>query len=100
MINVTINGTTLLNLFMDRLECWTDDDDVLVLYENYLKNLIDCGCFEGAELDINLTIDNLYINDTTIMDKGMLDDNDIKVNDSEKVLAKNEDKDLYLVSSY
>ena len=45
-------------------------------------------------------IDNLYVNDTTIMDKGMLDDNDIKVDDSEKVLAKNEDKDLYLVSSY
>lgn len=34
------------------------------------------------------------------MNKGMLDDNDIKVNDSDKVLAKNEDKDLYLVSSY
>lgn len=100
MINVKIDETTLLNLFMDRLEYWTADDDILVLYENYLRNLIDCGCFEDVELDINLIIDNLYINNTTIMNKGMLDDNDIKVNDSDKVLAKNEDKDLYLVSSY
>lgn len=100
MINVKIDETTLLNLFMDRLEYWTSDDDVLELYEDYLKNLIDCGCFEDSELDINLIIDNLYINDTTIMDKEMLDDNGIEVDDSEKVLAKNEDKDLYLVSNY
>lgn len=100
MINVQIDETSLLNLFMDRLEFWTSDRDVLELYESYLEDLIDCGCFEGVELDINLIIDNLYINNTTIMDKGMLDDNDINVYDSEKVLAKNEDKDLYLVSSY
>ncbi len=100
MINVQINETTLLNLFMDRLEYWTSDDDVLALYENYLEELIDCEYFENSELDINLIIDNLYINDTTIMDRRMLYDNDIGVYDSEKVLAKNEDKDLYLVSNY
>lgn len=100
MINVQINETTLLNLFMNRLEYWTSDDDVLKLYESYLKELIDCGCFENSELDINLFIDNLYINDTTIMDREMFNDNGIEVDDNEKVLAKNEDKDLYLVSNY
>lgn len=100
MINVRIDETTLLNLFMDRLEYWTRDDDILALYESYLENLIDCGCFENSELDINLIIDNLYINDTTIMNKEMLDDNGIEVDDSDKVLTKNEDQDLYLVSNY
>lgn len=100
MINVKIDETTLLDLFMNRLEYWTSDNDVFALYEDYLKSLIDCGCFEGAELDIDLIIDNLYINDTTIMDKEMLDDNGIESDDSDKVLAKNEDKDLYLVSTY
>lgn len=100
MINVKIDELTLLNLFMDRLEYWTSDDDVLALYESYLRGLIDCGCFDDAELDVNLIIDNLYINDTTIMDKKMLDDNDIEVDDSDKVLARNEVQDLYLVSSY
>ena len=100
MINVQIDETTLLNLFVDRLEYWTSDADVLGLYEDYLGELIDSGCFDSTELDIDMFVDNLYINDTTIMDKEMLDDNGIEVDDSEKVLAKNEDKDLYLVSSY
>ena len=100
MINVQINETTLLNLFMDRLEYWTTNADVLGLYEDYLKELIYCGCFDGFELEVNMFVDNLYINDTTIMDKEMLDDNDIEINDNDKVLAKNEDKNLYLVSSY
>ena len=100
MINVKINEITLLNLFMNRLEYWTSDNDVLALYEDYLKELIDCECFEGAELDVDVIVDNLYINDTTIMDRAMLDDNGIEVDDSEKVLAKDEDKDLYLVSTY
>lgn len=100
MINVQIEETTLLNLFTDRLEYWTTDDDVLALYESYLEDLIYCGCFEGTELDIDLIIDNLYINDTTTMDKKELDNNNIDIDDRDKVLAKNEDKDLYLVSSY
>ncbi len=100
MINVKINETTLLNLFMDRVEYWTSDTYVLGLYEDYLKELIDSGYFDGSELDVNIFVDNLYINDTTIMDKEMLDDNSIEVDYSNKVLAKNEDKDLYLVSNY
>ena len=100
MINVNINETTLLNLFMNRLEYWTSDDDVLKLYESCIKELIDCGCFDSAELDVNMFVDNLYINDTTIMDKKELLENYIDEYDCEKVLAKNEDKDLYLVSNY
>ena len=100
MINVQINETTLLNLFMDRLEYWTSDNDVLELYEDYLKELIDCGCFNGSELDVAMFVDNLYINDTTIMDKKELLENYIDVYDCDKVLAKDEDKDLYLVSNY
>ena len=98
MINVKINEETLLNLFMNRLKYWTSDNDVLELYEDYLNVLIYGECFDGAELDVDVIVDNLYINDTTIMDKEMLDDNDI--NDNDRVLAKNEDKDLYLVSNY
>lgn len=100
MINVQIDETDLLDLFMNRLEYWTTDSDIVALFEEYLDNMIQNGCFDGAELDINLIIDNLYINDTTIMDKEELDNNGIDVDDYDKVLAKNEDNDLYLVSSY
>ena len=100
MINVKIDETTLLNLFMNRVEYWTSDDDVLSIYEDYLKELINDGCFDGSELDVNMFVDNLYINDTTIMDKQELLENYIDIYDEDKVLAKNEDKDLYLVSNY
>lgn len=69
MINVKIHETTLLNLFMERLEYWTTNEKVLELYKRYLKELIDCGCFEGTELYVDLIIDNIYVNDTAVTDK-------------------------------
>lgn len=100
MINVQIDETDLLDLFMNRLEYWAKNDDVLELYRDYLENLIYGGCFEGEFLDIDVFIDNLYINNTTIMDKEELDKNNIDIDDYDKILAKNEDNDLYLVSNY
>lgn len=100
MINVQIDEEQLLDLLMQRIEYWTKDTHILTLYEQYLKDLIYKGYFEGANLDINLLIDNLYVNNTSIMNKEDLKNNDIDVNDSEKVLAKEVDNDLYLVRTY
>ena len=101
MINIKIDETTLLNLFMSRLESWTTNANVLALYESYLKDLIDCGCFEGAELDVNLIVDNLYVNDTAVTDKeGLSQQYNIDVDNYDKILASDEDNDLYLVSTY
>ncbi len=100
MINVQFDETDLLDLLMNRLKFWTTDTDVLELYRDYLESLIDGGCFEGQTLDIRVIIDNLYINDTAIMDKEELDKNNIDIDDYDKILAKNEDNDLYLVSNY
>lgn len=100
MINVQFEETDLLDLLIDRLKFWTTDKDVLELYKDYLENLIFGGCFEGQTLDISVFIDNLYVNDTTTMDKEELEKNNIDIDDYDKILAKNEDNDLYLVSSY
>ena len=101
MINVKINETTLLNLFMNRLEYWTTDSDVLELYEKYLEDLIFNGCFESAELDVNLIVDNLYVNDTAVTDrKGLIKEYGIDVDNYDRILASDEDNDLYLVSTY
>lgn len=100
MINIQIDEVDLLDLLMQRMEYWTDNTQVLSLYESYLRELIDRGCFDNANLDIKVLIDNLYINDTTTMDKKELENNDIDIDDSEKVLAKDVDNDLYLVSIY
>lgn len=101
MINVKIHETTLLNLFMNRLEYWTTNADVLELYKSYLKELIDCGCFEGTELYVDLIIDNLYINDTAVTNKeGLTKEYDIEIDDCDRILASDENNDLYLVSTY
>ena len=100
MVNVQINEEDLLDLLMQRMEYWTTDTYILNLYEQYLENLIDWGCFEDTDLDISLLIDNLYVNNTQIMDKEDLKNNDIDINNSEKVLARDIDNDLYLVSIY
>lgn len=100
MINVQIDEENLLDLLMQRVEHWTRNTYILTLYEQYLKDLIGGGCFDGANLDIYLLIDNLCINDTLIMDKEDLKNNDIDINDSEKVLVKDIENDLYLVSAY
>ena len=101
MINVKIHETTLLNLFMSRLEYWTTNSDILELYESYLKELIDCGCFEGAELYVDIIVDNLYINDTAVTDKeGLSQEYSIDTDDDARILASNEENNLYLVSTY
>ena len=101
MINMKIDETTLLDLLMSRLEYWTTDADVLELYRNYLKELIDCGCFEGEELYVDLIVDNLYVNDTAVTDKeGLSQQYDIEVGDCDRILASDEDNNLYLVSTY
>ena len=101
MINVKIHETTLLNLFMNRLEYWTTDANVLGLYEKYLEDLIFNGCFEGAEIDVNLIVDNLYINDTVVTDKeGGSQQYNVDVDTYDKILASDEDNDLYLLSIY
>ena len=101
MINVKIDETTLLNLFMNRLEYWTTDADVLELYEKYLEDLIFNGCFEDAELDVDLIVDNLYVNDTAVTNReGLSQQYGIEVGDCDRILSSDEDKDLYLVSTY
>lgn len=62
MVNLKIYEDDLLEMLLDRLEFWTDDSDVKKLYEIYYSELIDNGCFEGEELNINYIVDNDYTN--------------------------------------
>ena len=101
MINVKIHETTLLNLFMNRLEYWATNANVLELYKSYLKELIDCGCFEGAELYVDIIVDNLYVNDTAVTDKeGLSQQYGIETDNYDRILASDEGNDLYLVSTH
>ena len=66
MITVQIDEDTLQEMLMNRVEHWTDDKDTLELFEKFYENRINGGCFDGAELDIMMIVDNDYINNTSI----------------------------------
>ena len=102
MINVKIDKYDLLELLLDRLEFWNKDTEVKKLYEVYYSELIDNGCFNGAELDIKFIVDNDYVNNYEIYDS--IEDIMRAFNDDEEERTRDrivaECDGLYLVSNY
>lgn len=86
MITVKVNEWDLLDMLMDRVKVWKDDEDVIKLYELYYQSMIDNGCFDGAELDINQIVDNDVINWLMVMDSEELEENGWT--DSDRVIAE------------
>lgn len=62
MALVNIDNDELVRMLVDRVEFWTDDLEVIALFEDYYENKVWSGCFEGAELDIMGIVDNDYVN--------------------------------------
>lgn len=100
MITVKIDEDTLLEMLLNRVEFWTKDEDVIDLYEDYYKKLVDCECFEGCELDIKNIVDNDYINNLTTISKEDFGQWDIESEVDDSIVAFNEEKDLYLIRTY
>ena len=70
MVNVRIDENTLLKMLMDRVEQWNSTETALDLYEKMYESEINAGCFEGAEIDVNLIVDNVVINYCNIIEEG------------------------------
>jgi hypothetical protein len=69
MITVKIDEADLLDMLVDRVKYWTDDDEVIELYSKYYENMVYGGCFEGAEFDVMSIVDNDYVNWCTVVDR-------------------------------
>lgn len=106
MITVQIDETTLLDMLVDRVEYWTDNRDIIKLYQEYYNNLIESGCFEGSVLDIAVIVDNDWVNYTQVVTADELksqyniDVNSADDNYHDRILESNSEKDLYLVQTY
>ena len=66
MITVQIDEDILIDVLMNRVKYWTDDEDTLELFEKFYENRVYGGCFDGAELDVRAIVDNDYVNNTSI----------------------------------
>ena len=100
MVTVTINEDTLLEMLLDRLEFWTSNEDVINLYRDYYEGLVYSGCFEGCTLDIMSIVDNDYVNNLTTISKEDFEQWGIESEIDDKIVAFNEEKDLYLIRTY
>lgn len=70
MVTIKIKENDLLDMLMDRVEQWFRTTAALNLYEKMYESEIEAGCFEGAEIDINLIVDNDVINYCNIIEEG------------------------------
>lgn len=100
MITVIINEHMLLEMFLDRVEYWIEDETILDLYKDYYEELVYSGCFEGCKLDIRNIVDEDYINNLTTINKKDFKQWSIEDETDERVMASNEEKDLYLIRTY
>ena len=100
MVTVTVDENTLLEMLLDRLEFWTSDEDAINLYRDYYEGLVYSGCFEGCNLDIMSIVDNDYINNFATISKENFEQWGIESEIDDKIVAFNEEKDLYLIETY
>lgn len=100
MITVEIDEDTLLAMLLDRLEFWTSDESVINLYKDYYEGLVYGGCFEGCTLDIMSVVDNDYCNNLTTISKEDFEQWGIESEMDGKIVAFNEEEDLYLIETY
>lgn len=94
---INTNDSSFFKLLMERIKYWTDDKDILELFEKRYKRLIDEGIFEHIlSLDIDTFVDNEYINNTSVISY-----DDLKsYGDDVKVLEVTDNKKWALVLSW
>lgn len=100
MVTVTINEDTLLEMLLDRIKYWTSDESVINLYRNYYEGLVYSGYFEDCTLNIRLIVDNDYINYLRPISKEDFEQWDIENEMDDKIVAFDEEEDLYLIRTY
>lgn len=69
-ITVKIYKDDVLDMLIARLkDRWTDDDDVIELYEQMYDGYLENGVFDYQEFDVNSIVDNDYVNYCDVIDE-------------------------------
>lgn len=72
MATVTIDDDTLVDMLIDRLDYWTDDEDTKEVYRQYYEHMVSAGCYE--EFDVMVIVDNDYVNNLSIITREEYDE--------------------------
>ena len=65
-MTVRIDRYDAIDMLVDRVKHWTDDREVIDLFEEYYSSAVASGCFDGCEFDVMCIVDNDYVNNMTI----------------------------------
>ena len=82
---VYIDDDTALDMLMERVYYWTDDNDVRMLFEKYYEQMIFEGVFNGGDFDVMGIVDNDYVNYTSVYSK---EDIDIEGINTDRILSE------------
>lgn len=66
---VEIDDDMALELLVNRVKVWEDDEQIINLYEKMYESYIDSGCFNGREFDVMQIVDNDIVNYTRVVFK-------------------------------
>ena len=74
MINIQMDSDDMVQALVDRVGYWTDDREVIDLFEQYYEYAVDNSYFDGSEFDVMSIVDNDYVNNTSIMTREEFDE--------------------------
>lgn len=66
-ITVKIDKNDALNMLVERVRYWTQDEKEIELFEKMYDDYIWNGCFDGGDFDIMSIVDNDWVNYTSII---------------------------------
>lgn len=69
LVNVQMERYELLELLMDRVKYWKEDQDIIDLYEKMYSNYIDNNAFCNITLNVMDIVDNDIINYCEVITK-------------------------------
>lgn len=77
MITIKMDENTVIDMLVDRVAQWTDDEDIIELYRKMYENEVYEGFFDNVEFDVMTIVDNDWVNNTDVVSRG--DDNYDKI---------------------
>jgi hypothetical protein len=67
MISIQMDSDDMIEALIERVGSWTNDSDVIELFEQYYENAVENGCFDGCEFNVMSIVDNDYVNNTSVI---------------------------------
>lgn len=100
MINIQMDSDDMIEMLLDRLAVWVTSQygDEWDCWSEYITDMVEGGVFDGGEFNPMVIIDNLYVNDTSMITRDEWEEYGIEDEDDERILAHV--GDCYLVSAY